>query len=478
MTQFITHFIDGDWIKADAVGLSLNPSDLRDVVAEVADGGQDILEQAISAAHRASSGWAALSTEARSDILNRAGSLLMERSAELGRLLSREEGKTLAEGQGEVVRAGRIFQYFAGEAIRVHGQMLNSTRLSVEVATRREPLGVVGLITPWNFPMAIPAWKAAPALAFGNTVVMKVASITPATAAALAKVLEDAGIPPGVFNLVFVRGSVAAGLARDHRISALSFTGSTGVGRGLAISAVSNGIRVQLEMGGKNPLVILDDADVDRAVSVALDGAFFGSGQRCTASSRLIVAAGIHDRFVSALTKKLAEQRVGHALDPATNIGPVASQEQLESILSFLKVAREEGAKIDIGGEKLSLEHEGYYLSPALVTETSPEMTINIEEVFGPVASVLKVSGYEEALNAANGTKLGLSAGIVTSSLKYAHDFKRRVEAGMVMVNLPTAGVDYHVPFGGTKESSYGSREQGFSAVEFYTQTKTSYTSW
>lgn len=475
MTQRLSHFIGGEWVAANPSTQSLNPSDLSDVVALAPESGDEILDQAIAAASAAAPAWAAASPELRSDCLERAAALLIKRADPMGRLLSREEGKTLAEGKAEVIRAGRIFRYFAGEALRAHGQSLASVRPGVEAQTQREALGVVGLITPWNFPIAIPAWKAAPALAFGNSVVMKAAAITPAIASALADVLSCAGFPAGVFNLVFVRGSVAGGLARDPRVAAVSFTGSTGVGKMLAGDAIAHGKRIQLEMGGKNPLVVLDDADLDRAVAVALDGGFFGSGQRCTASSRLIVTERIHDRFVSALKDAVAALRIGHALDPATEVGPVASPEQAESIRAWLDIGREEGARLLTGGQRLERETQGYFIAPALLTETNARMRISREEIFGPVVSVIRVRDYEEALATANDSDFGLSAGIVTSSLKYAHDFRRRMQAGMVMVNLPTAGVDYHVPFGGTKASSYGPREQGFAAIEFYTRTKTSY---
>jgi acyl-CoA reductase-like NAD-dependent aldehyde dehydrogenase len=265
-------------------------------------------------------------------------------------------------------------------------------------------------------------------------------------------------------------------MARDPRVAALSFTGSTGVGRGLAIDAAAHGKRIQLEMGGKNPLVVLDDADLDRAVAVALDGSFFGSGQRCTASSRIIVTDGIHDRFLAALADRVAALRVGHALDPESQIGPVASAEQRDIIESYLAIAAEEKARIVVGGERLKRPTNGYFLAPALVAETTSDMRINREEIFGPVASVIRVAGFEEALAVANDSEFGLSAGIVTNSLAHASAFRRRIQAGMVMVNAPTAGVDYHVPFGGSKASSMGPREQGFAAAEFYTRTKTVYT--
>ncbi len=474
-TLDLTHWIDGERVAADRPGESLNPSDTRDVVARTPDGGSPEVDQAVAAAKAAFPAWAEASPEVRSDILDRAGQLLMERKDAVGRLLSREEGKTLAEGVGETVRAARILKYFAGEALRVHGQNLASVRLGVEIQTYRQPVGVYGLITPWNFPIAIPAWKAAPALALGNTVVLKPAGPTPATAEALVAILHEAGLPRGVLNLVIGRGGVGQAIVDHPDIAGVSFTGSQKVGAGVAEGAVRRQARVQLEMGGKNPLIVLDDADLERAVAIALDGSFFATGQRCTASSRLIVQDGIHDRFVEALSEKVRGLKVGSALDPETKIGPAVSEDQRETSYRYIDIAKSEGGRIIAGGERIELDLPGWYVQPTLIADTEPGMRINSEEVFGPVASTIRVTDYEQALEIANGVEFGLSAGIVTSSLKHARDFQRRARAGMTMVNLPTAGVDYHVPFGGTKSSSYGPREQGFAAVEFFTQTKTSY---
>ncbi len=471
----ISHWIDGQRVAADRPSESLNPSDTREIVARTPDGGVAEVDAAVSAARVAFPAWSEASPEVRSDILDRAGTLVMERREALGRLLSREEGKTLAEGVGETVRAGRILKYFAGEALRVHGQNLASVRPGVEIQTYRQAVGVFGLITPWNFPIAIPAWKAAPALAFGNTVVMKPAGPTPATAEALVAILHEAGLPKGVLNLVVGRGRVGQAIVDHPQVDGVSFTGSQGVGAGVAAGAVKRQARVQLEMGGKNPLIVLDDADLDRAVQIALDGSFFATGQRCTASSRLIVQDGVHDRFVAALAERVAALRVGDALDPETQMGPAVSEDQMETSYRYIDVARDEGGRIVTGGERLKLDKPGWYVQPTLIADTEAGMRINNEEVFGPVASTIRVRSYEEALEIANGVEFGLSAGIVTQSLKHARDFQRRARAGMVMVNLPTAGVDYHVPFGGSKASSYGPREQGFAAVEFFTQSKTAY---
>ena len=471
----LPHFINGQQVRAETPLNSVNPSDTNDIVASFPDGGTADMDAAVAAARAAFPAWSAASPEMRADLLDKVGATVMARSAELGELLAREEGKTRAEGIGEVMRAGRIFRYFGGEALRRHGFTLESTRPNLDVSTHREAIGVVGLITPWNFPIAIPAWKAAPALAFGNTVVIKPANITTAIATALATIIHECGAPPGVFNMVLGRGKLGAHLAAHPDVDAVSFTGSQGVGAQVAAAALSHQARIQLEMGGKNPLVILADADLDRAVAIALDGGFFQTGQRCTASSRVLVEDAIHDRFVAALAERARALRVGAALDPATQVGPASSEAQLEQNLRYIGIATQEGGRLVTGGVPVSCATPGYYMSPAVIADTSPEMRINNEEVFGPVVSTVRVKNYEEALEIANRGNFGLSAGIVTQSLKHSRHFRRNVRAGMVMVNLPTAGVDYHVPFGGSRKSSYGPREQGFAAVEFYTQLKTVY---
>jgi len=475
MTETLPHIIGGQAISADAPLTSLNPSDTDDIVARFPAGGAAEVDAAVAAARGALPDWSHASPEVRSDLLDRIGTTILARATELGELLSREEGKTRAEGLGEVIRAARIFKYFAGEALRRHGYTLESTRPGVDAATHREAVGVCGLITPWNFPIAIPAWKAAPALAFGNTVVLKPANVTPATAHALAAIIQECGAPPGVFNLVLGRGEVGQAIVDHEDVDLISFTGSQGVGAKVAAGAVARQARVQLEMGGKNPLVVLADADLDRAVAIALDGGFFQTGQRCTASSRIIVEDAIHDRFVAALAERAAALKVGAALDPATQVGPAASESQLEQNLRYVGIATGEGGRIATGGDRLTLERPGYYMAPTLIADTDPDMRINNEEVFGPVVSTVRAKDYEEALALANRGSFGLSSGIVTTSLKHARHFRRNVRAGMVMVNLPTAGVDYHLPFGGTRKSSYGPREQGFAAVEFYTSVKTVY---
>ncbi|MBM3538594.1 MAG: aldehyde dehydrogenase family protein [Alphaproteobacteria bacterium] len=469
------NYVGGEWVAGKAVTRDINPSDIKDLVGEYAQADAALTEQAIDAARDAFRTWSVSPIQQRADILDKAGNLILARKDELGKLLSREEGKTLPEGIGEASRAGQIFKFFGGEALRLAGEKIASTRPGIEVEVTREPVGVVALITPWNFPIAIPAWKIAPAICYGNCVVFKPADLVPGCGWALVDILIEAGLPKGVVNLVMGRGSVVGEkMLASSKVDAVSFTGSVGTGRAIAQKAVASGKKVQLEMGGKNPMVVLDDADLATAVNTSVNGAFFSTGQRCTASSRLVVTQGIHDRFVEAVKEKMKALKIDNALKPGTDIGPVVDQSQLEQDMKYIEIARKEGGKV-FGGERLNRETEGFYLAPALVTETSNTMRINREEVFGPVASVIRVKDYDEALAVANDTEFGLSAGICTSSLKHSSHFKRHSQAGMVMVNLPTAGVDYHVPFGGRKGSSYGPREQGRYAAEFYTTVKTVY---
>ncbi|GAB3647134.1 aldehyde dehydrogenase family protein [Ramlibacter alkalitolerans] len=474
------NLINGEWVAGARVSRNINPSDTRDVVGEYAQADAEQARAAIGAATQAQHAWALSTPQQRFDILDAAGAEILARRNELGDLLAREEGKTLPEAIGEVVRAGNIFKFFAGEALRIRGDVLGSVRPGVGVEVTREPVGVVGLITPWNFPIAIPAWKIAPALAYGNTVVLKPADLVPGSAWAIADILHRAGLPAGVFNLVMGRGSeVGQVLLEDKRVHAISFTGSVATGQRIAQACVARMAKFQLEMGGKNPMVVLDDADLAVAVSAAANSGFFSTGQRCTASSRLIVTEGIHDRFVAAMAEKMKTLVVDDARRKGTDIGPVVDEKQLAQDLEYIAIGRSEGAKLVAGGEAIEKNPDGapgWYLRPALFTETTAQMRINREEIFGPVVSVVRVKDYEEALALANDTDFGLSAGIATTSLKHATHFKRHVQAGMVMVNLPTAGVDYHVPFGGRKGSSFGPREQGSYAAEFYTTVKTAYT--
>ena len=474
------NLIGGEWVDGANASRNINPSDTSDVVGEYAQADAAQTRAAIAAARRAFPAWSLSTPQQRFDILDAAGSEILARRAELGDLLAREEGKTLPEAIGEVQRAGNIFKFFAGEALRPGGEALPSVRPGVGVEITREPIGVVGIITPWNFPIAIPAWKIAPALAWGNCVVVKPADLVPASVWALCEILSRCGLPAGVLNLVMGRGSeVGATMLEDRGIDAITFTGSVATGQRVAQACVARMAKFQLEMGGKNPMIVLDDADLAVAVNCAVQSGFYSTGQRCTASSRVIVTEGIHDRFVAGVIDKLKALKVDDARKAGTDIGPVVDASQLKQDLDYVGIAQAEGAKLAFGGEAIERNADGktgFYLRPALITESAPQMRINREEVFGPVVSVSRVRDYEEALAQANDTPFGLSAGIATTSLKHATHFKRHAQAGMVMVNVPTAGVDFHVPFGGRKGSSYGPREQGRYAAEFFTVVKTAYT--
>ena len=470
------NYINGQWVAGASYAPNINPSNLADVIGDYALADAAQLNGAVQAAQAAFPAWSTGNVQARADALDKIGTEILARREELGTLLAREEGKTRAEGIGEATRAGNIFKFFAGECLRLTGEIVPSVRSGVSVEITREPVGVVGLITPWNFPFAIPAWKIAPALAYGNCVVLKPADLVPGCAWALAEIISRSGIPAGVFNLVMGRGSVIGDPLVNHPgISAISFTGSQGVGARIAQQCAVNLKKVQLEMGGKNPQIILDDADLAQAVELSVQSAFFSTGQRCTASSRLIVTDGIYGKFVDAVQARMATLKIGDALAAGIDIGPVSSLSQLQQDLDYVAIGQAEGAQLAAGGTRLERTTEGFYMAPALLLDTTSAMRINREEVFGPVASVIRVKDYEAALAESNNTPFGLSAGIATTSLKYATHFKRHSQAGMVMVNLPTAGVDYHVPFGGRKGSSFGSREQGRYAQEFFTTVKTAY---
>lgn len=473
---FHQNLIAGEWVGGDDIA-NINPSDTNGVVGTYARATAEDTKAAIAAAKAAFPAWSRSGILERHAILRKTADEILARKEELGRLLSREEGKTLVEGIGETIRASQIFDFFAGECLRLAGEVLPSARPGIGVEVTREPVGVVGIITPWNFPIAIPAWKIAPALCYGNTIVFKPAELVPGCSWAIADILHRAGLPKGVLNLVMGKGSVVGQTILDSAdVNAATFTGSTGTGKRVAAASIEHNRRFQLEMGGKNPVVVLDDADLNVAVESVVNSAFFSTGQRCTASSRIIVTEGIHDKFVAAAIEKLKTVVVDNALKPGTHIGPVVDETQLQQDMDYIELGRKEGAKLAFGGERLNRETPGFYLQPALFTEATNQMRISREEIFGPVASVIRVKDYEEALATANDTSFGLSSGICTTSLKYATHFKRNSEAGMVMVNLPTAGVDFHVPFGGRKGSSFGPREQGRYAAEFYTTVKTAYT--
>ena len=477
MTQQFANLIAGEWVPSSEGIENRSPSDVTDLVGVFAQAAPAQLDDAVAAARQAQPAWAATGLEQRAAALDAVGRELMARAPELGELLSREEGKPLAEGRGEVYRAGQFFAYYAGEVLRQIGDNADSVRPGVEVDVRREPLGVVGVISPWNFPIATASWKIAPALAFGNAVVWKPANLTPASAWALAEIISRQQIPAGVFNLVMGPGSsLGQRLVESAGVDGISFTGSLAVGRGVAAATAGRLTRVQLEMGSKNPLLVMDDADLDLAVTCAVNGAYGGTGQKCTASSRLLVHEAVHDAFIERMTAAIGRLKVDHALAEGTQVGPVVSAEQLSENLEWLATAAAEGCERVVGGDRLSRATEGYYMAPALLAQTRNDMRVNREEMFAPIACVQRIASFDEGLAVANDSEFGLTAGIITRSLARASHFRRHARAGCVMVNLATAGTDYHVPFGGRGHSSYGPREQGRYAVEFYTHVKTCYT--
>ncbi|MBT3143161.1 aldehyde dehydrogenase family protein [Phaeobacter gallaeciensis] len=478
MSDLKLNLIAGEWISGESEIENRNPSDLSDLVGTFAQASADQLDATLDQARVAQVEWAAYGLERKQAVLNAIGNEMMQRAEELGTLLSREEGKPLAEGKGEVFRAGQFFTYYAAECLRQLGENADSVRDGVEIDVRREPIGTVAIISPWNFPTATASWKIAPALCYGNAVVWKPANVTPASAVALAEIINRQDIPKGLFSLVMGSGgSIGQRLVESPKINAISFTGSVPVGKGIASAAIQNLTKVQMEMGSKNALAVMDDADLDLAVSLALGGAFGGSGQKCTASSRLIVHANIHDAFVEKLVAGTQAMKVGHALEAGIQMGPVVSQQQLSENLAYVDLGKTEGAELACGGARLDMPHDGFYMSPGVFLNTNNDMRINREEMFAPLTSVIKVGSYDEALATVNDTNFGLTSGIVTQSLARATHFRRNARTGVVTVNLPTAGTDYHVPFGGRGDSSYGPREQGKNAAEFYTTVKTAYIS-
>jgi len=469
------NYIANEWVTGESAVENRNPSDLSDLIGTYAQADTQQVETAIEAAKSAQIAWQKTGIEQRHNALMAIGREMIARSAELGELLSREEGKPRAEGVGEVYRAGQFFTYYAAEALRQTGDTADSVRPGIEVDVRREPVGVVAVISPWNFPIATASWKIAPALAFGNAVIWKPANITPASAVAFAEIIDRQDLPAGLFNLVMGSGrAIGQHLVESRDINAISFTGSVPVGRGIA-AAAQHFTRVQLEMGSKNALAVMEDGDLDLAVACALNGAFGGTGQKCTASSRLVVHEKIHDAFVERLVEGARALKVGDALEEGTQIGPVVSADQLQANLDYVALGKAEGAELLCGGDRLERATEGYFMAPTVFGGTTNAMRINREEMFAPIASVIKVGSYEEALATVNDTNFGLTSGIITGSLARSTHFRRNARTGCVMVNLPTAGTDYHVPFGGRGDSSYGPREQGGYAREFYTIVKTAY---
>ena len=469
------NYIGGQLVQGKGSIININPSDTSDIIAEYSSATSDQFEEAVQSALHAQREWEKIGIEKKSQILIKIGDELIHKSKELGELLSREEGKPLAEGIGEVARAGQQFQYYGSECLRLYGEKIPSTRPGFQVEISREPLGVIGIISPWNFPIAIPAWKAAPALMCGNAVILKPASLTPASAIELTKIITNQDIPEGLFNLVLGSGGDVGNKIATHKdIVAITFTGSVDVGKKLYQDASPQLKKMQMEMGSKNPLVVMDDADLQTAITCASNGAYGGTGQKCTASSRLIVHEKIYKEFVEGLIENIKNIKVGHALDKGTQMGPASNQSQYESNLNYVEIGKGE-AKLAYGGNPMNMRTAGYYMEPTLFIDGDNKSRINQEEMFGPIACVIPAKNLEHALEIANDTDFGLSSGIITQSLAKAEYFKQNIKTGVATVNLPTAGLDYHVPFGGRKASSFGPREQGTYARDFYSQVKTSY---
>ena len=474
------NYINGEFVdsKSGRTFANINPANIDEVVGNFQASNEADVEEACAAAVAAQEEWAAMPATKRGEYLFKAADLLTEKLTQLGEEMTREEGKTLPEATGEVTRAINIFRYFGGEGARQFTYNVPSERPQVLCYTIRKPLGTVALITPWNFPSAIPAWKIAPALIAGNTVVIKPASLAPLSSFRLVEALHEAKIPKGVINYVTGSGgSVGDALTGHPSIRGISFTGSTSVGDGLYRKVSDRKLRVQLEMGGKNPTIVLRDSDLNYAADILVNGAFFSTGQKCTACSRAIIERPIYEQLVQLLLEKTRALKIGNGLNPGVQIGPAVDSHQLETDLQYIRIAKEEGAELLCGGNRLSGGEydKGYFIEPAIFTGVTPNMRIAQEEVFGPVLALIIAEDFENTMEIANGVRFGLSASIVSRDLTRVHQFIDKIEAGLITVNLPTAGVEYQLPFGGTKESSYGMREQGPQAIDFYSETRTVY---
>ncbi len=470
------NFINGEWVASEATFENRNPARWSEVIGHFAQGTAADADKAIAAAEGAAEAWGRTSAITRANILYKASEILMARASEVGRDLTREEGKTLKEGIGETMRAAQILRYHAGEAQQPVGEHYPSANPTTMLYTIREPLGVVGVITPWNFPIAIPAWKIAPALAFGNTVVFKPASATPLCAVHFVAALEEAGLPKGVLNLVTgPAGEVGDPIVKDDRVVAISFTGSGDVGEGIRRIASARGAKIQLELGGKNPAIVLADADLDHAVGQVLNGAMMSSGQKCTATSRAIVDRRIVGDITSRLEARIEAMVVGDPLHDATTMGPLIDAKAAERVAGEVERAKAEGVSLLTGGERPSSLPDGHFVTPALFADVDPASRLGQEEMFGPILGIIPVDDVDEAIAVANSVRYGLSASLFTRDLGRAMQFVREIKAGIVHVNSETAGAEPQVPFGGYKASSSYSREQGKTAREFYTQVKTVY---
>ncbi len=477
--RVLKNFVNGEWRESKGGRtLDLNPADTSEVIAEAPSSTAAEATEACDAAARAFEGWRNTPAPVRGQLLFKVQRRLEERRQELAEALTREEGKTLSESRGEIQRAINVVEFFAGEARRITGETIPSELPNNFCYTVKEPVGPVAVITPWNFPIAIPIWKIAPALVSGNTVVFKPASLTPLTAAIIVETFAECGLPPGVLNLVYGSGrEVGETIVRHPAIQAVSFTGSNDVGVGLYAAAAARGIKCQCEMGGKNPIVVLGDADLDLAVESTVQGGFGSTGQRCTATSRAVVVESIANEFAERLSARAASLVVGNGLDPKTNVGPSVDEKQLETVLSYVEVGRQEGARLLGGGTRLKddARERGFFVAPAVFDHVEPGMRIAQEEIFGPVVSLIRVPDVESALRVANDVKFGLSASIYTNDVASMYRFVDRLEAGIIHVNSPTVGGEAHIPFGGMKATGVGLREMGRVAIDFYTELKVVY---
>jgi acyl-CoA reductase-like NAD-dependent aldehyde dehydrogenase len=477
-TPHFANYINGEWVTSSKTFESRNPANTDEVIGVFSRATAADMETAAKAAEAALPGWASMPAPARGNILYKAADILEKKFDQLGAEMTREEGKTLPEAKGEVRRAINIFRYFAAEGSRLNGVMVPSERERVHVFAIRKPIGVVGLVTPWNFPIAIPAWKMAPALICGNTIIVKPASVAPLSAWRLVEALHEAGAPKGVVNFVAGSGGeLGAALVNAKPVKAISFTGSNEIGNWIHQEASKRRLRIQLEMGGKNPTIVLADADLKTAVENVVNASFFSTGQKCTATSRAIVEDGIYDKFVAAVVERTKNLKIGDGMKPGIEIGPCVDEGQMNTVLKYIEIGRKESGEPKCGGKRLTgAEYDkGYFVEPTVFADVKPEDTIAREEIFGPVLAIIRAKDFEDAMRIANDTPFGLSSSIQTSNLSKMFDYVYRAEAGLLTINLPSAGVEYQLPFGGTKDSSFGPKEQGPAALDFYSDYKTVY---
>ena len=474
------NFINGQWVESESTRTAdnINPANTDDVLGTIKQATRAEARSAVEAASQAFREWRSTPAPQRGRIVARAARLMEDHKEELAQLLTREEGKTISESRGELQRSINVAEFCAGESRRMNGETIQSELPANFAYTIKQPLGVVACVTPWNFPVAIPVWKVAPALVAGNTVVFKPASLTPSTGVRIVEIFEEAGIPKGVLNLIIGSGSEAGDEIINHpAVKAISFTGSNQVGIRLYEEASRRGAKVQCEMGGKNPVVILEDADIDLAVESTAQGAFGSSGQRCTATSRAVVIDDIADEFVSRIVKRAEGMRIGAGNDPATEMGPSVDEGQFKTVLSYIDIGRDDGAELKCGGARAEGDglDKGYFVRPTVFDRVTRDMRVAREEIFGPVLSVLRVKDFDEAMQVANDCEYGLSSSIFSNDAVRIFRFVDEIETGMTHINSPTTGGEAHIPFGGIKGTGIGDREQGSTALDFYTDLKVVY---